>query len=78
MRKMKITPSLLLDIASLKNRETKAIRMNKRLSEYVEQSAKKRGLKLVDYYNKLILSVILYEKNGIDIFDSIKDLDNEF
>jgi len=78
MKKMKITPSLLIDIASQKNRETKNIRLNKRLVEYVEYSAKKKGIKLVDYYNMLILSTFLYERQGIDIFEVIKDLDSEF
>lgn len=78
MKKMKINAEMLLDIASNKTRETKAIRMNKQLSSYVSKSAKKRNMKLVDYYNKLILSVIIYENNGIDIFDCIKDLNSEF
>lgn len=78
MKKMKLNAELLLDVASLQNRETRNIRMNKQLSAYVTRSAKKKGMKLVDYYNKLILSVIIYEKNGIDILDVIKDMDSEF
>jgi len=78
VKKIKITPSLLIEIASLKNRITKAVRINKKLSDYVEQSAGEKDMKLVDYYNKLILSAILYERRGIDVFDIIEDLDSEF
>jgi len=75
MKKLKITAGLLSEIYSLSNRATKAIRMNNQLFDYVVGSAKKRNIKLVDYYNKLVLAVAIHEQNGNDVLKVLGETD---
>jgi len=74
-KKLRITPALMSEIYSHSNRAAKAIRMNNQLFDFVTESAKARGLKLVDYYNRLILATIIHEQNGNDVLKVLGETD---
>ena len=75
IKKLRITPALLSEIYSHSNRAAKAIRMNNQLFDYVTSSAKSKGLSLVDYYNRLVLSVIIHEQKGLDVLKVLEETD---
>ena len=73
MKKINITPDFILEMRSYNSRVTKAIRLNRQLADYCDRSAKKRGIKQVDFYNNLFLAVLMHEKKGYDIMAILKE-----
>ena len=69
--KLKITPKFLLTIHDAENRGMCSVRINHKLYAYAKADAKKKNMKVVEYMNNLLLSKVIHDNEGEDIFECL-------
>ncbi len=71
--KTKITKNFLMEMQASDKKISFGFRANKKLIEFAKKDAKSHGLRIGDYFGKLLLARMISSNNSNDIFDCIDD-----